>query len=523
MAARRDEWLSRAEAKRPDDVAELLATLRDTSVPKLEQRLMSLTHFPRTPAIGDAAVAFLNDFPVKVAENLTLAAVAVGLVVIHGAKPSALKRDVTVLERLAPWRTQVLDALRTTLEVRATPSTKRLENLDTKLAALPDGPGTKVTLKAAELLGVVRDARIGEAAASLLQRPPVKFDAANAYFTTAALLLSVHGGPAQRDVATALTSKLPQLSWLERTLPNDDATASTKTVTHTSEEDFLRLIAEDPSDESRVAVFTDWLLERGDPRGEFNALQRAGKTSATLQKKHEKQWLRSLGRAARRGSTVFRGGLPREVELLIMNAADVPLANEPVLATIESLEFVSYQPTNALLESPMLKSLTTLVTSPGQLAQAPTSLRAKLRTVGIRGDTVGFIDVDTFAPNATTLRLVDDWQVPERLRALPKRITHLDVQTSRPASWFAFASQLKTLDVRPAYWRQSEDGKRRVQFHFEDGRLTRIDCDGAPDERALETFCFEPLQTLKPAQRRGAVSNVKFKAAQQARFDSLCG
>ncbi|MGV3619629.1 MAG: TIGR02996 domain-containing protein [Archangium sp.] len=520
MAARRDEWLSRAEAKRPDDVEELLASLRDTSVPKLEHRLVALTHFPVTPAIGDAAAEFLNDFPLKVAENLTLAAVAVGLVVLHGS--TKVKRDVKVLERLAPWRAQVVDAL-----ARLKAPRKSLEDLDARLAVLSEGAGTKITAKAAELIDVTRDARIAEAAVKLLERPPVKFDAANAYFTVAALLLVAHGGPAQKNAAVKVAEKLVQLSWLERALPDDDANASVKRQPAQREDDFLSLIAEAPKDETRVAVFADWLLERGDPRGDFIVQQRAGKSGAALQKKHEKQWLRSLGRGAKRGATVFRGGLPREVFLFLMRPADVPLPDDPVLATLEALELVSYLPVEPLLTSPLLTSLKALTATHAHLAAAAPSVLKQLHTIGIRAQGASSnekpLETLALAPNATTLKLVVDWREPEHLEPLPDRITALDVEAMYPAPWFFFAERLETLDVRPAYAHESEDGKRRVHFHFEKGKLTRVSCDARPDERSLELFFFEPLQSLTRAQRRGAVADVKFTPEQQARFDSLCG
>lgn len=519
MAAKRDEWLSRAQAQRAEDVDDLLTTLRDTSVPGLERRLLSLTHFPRSPAIGDAAATFLNELPLKVAENLTLAAVAVGLVVVHGTRDVTLRRDVNVLPRLAPWRAQVVAALLKAVHRTRTTAT---HDLDARLAVLAEGPGTKVTSKAAALLEFPRDARIAEAAATLLERPPVKVDAANAYVTVAALLLSVHGGPAQRDVVRRLTAKLPQLSWLERALPDDDATASPKPSPQRTEADFLGFIAEDPSDDARVAAFADWLLERGDPRGDFIAQQRAGKAAATLQKKHEKRWLASLGRGARRGATVFRGGLPREVSLAMQQPADVPLADDPVLATIEAMEVVAYVPVDAFLASPMLKSLRTLVLAQKHLTLVGRDARLRLTTLGLRGDGQP-LDALALTPNVTTLKLIDDWREPSTLRALPSRITALDAEAMFPAPWFTFAARVATLVVRPAHSRETAEGRRRVQFHFERGRLVRLHSAATPDEDELETFCFGPLATLTPAQRRGAVADVDFTPKQATRFAALCG
>lgn len=61
-----------------------------------------------------------------------------------------------------------------------------------------------------------------------------------------------------------------------------------------SSNDLLELVYEDPFDLSRRQVLADSLLERGDPRGEFIALQLAKtdeKRQAALLKKHHKAWL----------------------------------------------------------------------------------------------------------------------------------------------------------------------------------------------------------------------------------------
>ena len=63
-------------------------------------------------------------------------------------------------------------------------------------------------------------------------------------------------------------------------------------------DDFLQDIARSPDDDALKRVFADWLLERGEPRGEFMALQLKEQRTdeelsreALLLKAHVKQWL----------------------------------------------------------------------------------------------------------------------------------------------------------------------------------------------------------------------------------------
>jgi uncharacterized protein (TIGR02996 family) len=63
-------------------------------------------------------------------------------------------------------------------------------------------------------------------------------------------------------------------------------------------EDFLQEIAARPDDDALKGVYADWLLEQGDPRGEFIALQLKGQRSdeersreATLIKQYADRWI----------------------------------------------------------------------------------------------------------------------------------------------------------------------------------------------------------------------------------------
>lgn len=70
------------------------------------------------------------------------------------------------------------------------------------------------------------------------------------------------------------------------------------------EKDFLRLVAEEPDDDEPRQVYADWLLEKGDPRGELIALQlREARQRLTLEeqkrvhellRRHIEDWLGDL-------------------------------------------------------------------------------------------------------------------------------------------------------------------------------------------------------------------------------------
>jgi uncharacterized protein (TIGR02996 family) len=69
-----------------------------------------------------------------------------------------------------------------------------------------------------------------------------------------------------------------------------------------------------PDDDGARQVVADWLAEKGDPRGEFIALQLSkqpgSKREKELEKKHGRDWLGPLGKVLLRGGVVFRRGFP---------------------------------------------------------------------------------------------------------------------------------------------------------------------------------------------------------------------
>ncbi len=511
-------------AARRDELDALLSDLRTLSAPRLEARLRALTSFTPDPRIAAAAVALLNDFPFRSREQLGAAAVATGLALLHGVNARSLVATVKVeSERTGAWRAAVVPAL---VKALGTP-TKAAP--PAALDGFTEGPATKVAERASALIDCTRDARIGDAAAALLHRAPIKATVEHPYFTIAALLLSVHGEPKHRAIVQRFVAQVPALGWLEQTLPTDDAVAPHEAPGAESEASLLRFIAEDPSDDARVAVFTDWLLEHSDPRGEFNALQRGSPESrriAQLQKKHEKQWLRSLARGALRGTAVFRNGVLREVHISAWKPADLPLSDEPVLATLQSLELDggSNLPLADVLRSPMLKSLRSLTAKTTLLTTAPATMLNALTSLGVLHERDVSLEVLASCPNVKRLMLREgNWADVKLVTPHLSRLTHLEVETHEPAKWFAVAKQIAELDVWPAWARSSAEGKRRARFHFERGQLTKVDAQTTPDATALELWLFEPLESLHPAQRHGATLDAELPAAATQRFTSLCG
>jgi uncharacterized protein (TIGR02996 family) len=120
-----------------------------------------------------------------------------------------------------------------------------------------------------------------------------------------------------------------------------------------SEEALLAAIYERPFEDGSRLVYADWLLERGDPRGEFITLQfkrRAGglteaegKREAALLKKHGRQWLGALAPVCSFGkgyarTTFERGFLCRADIILSVGKKLEPLWRASEWRTVEALD-----------------------------------------------------------------------------------------------------------------------------------------------------------------------------------------
>lgn len=229
------QWVALAETKDSKHLAELLATLEDTSLPQLEHRFLALALWPSTPAIGEAAAAFFRRFPVRFREQLGAGCAALGALVVHGAPPGFAKK----LEKLdapndvvPPWRDLVARSAATFLEAKRKAPTfesgaagpalpkgpraalqqawleraalRREAELAELLSCLTDGPATDVTERVSALIGWPRSAAIADAAARLVERPIVRFNPATALFPVLALALAAHGDASHGAAVTSV-------------------------------------------------------------------------------------------------------------------------------------------------------------------------------------------------------------------------------------------------------------------------------------------------------------------------------
>lgn len=554
MAARRDDWLLRLEAKGAD-LEPLLAQVMDTSLPRLEARLLTLATLPTQPSIARVAEAFFAAFPVRFREQLGTACAAVGVAWLHRAKPAAFARLPKLKapnSQVNAWYQLVPGALSAALGPRSKPrkiATAPLpagpraalqeawleraascdpDQLPGLLECFAQGPSTDLAARAVALLSFPVEARIADAAVAFLERPSVRVSAEVPLFTVLALVLCVHGHRGNRKAVERFVGQLPSLGWLEAALPDVAPNAATSPKKRTAdaprtEAEFLRYLADAPHDDARRALFTDWLLEQGAPRGEFMALQRAGreltpkemKRMAALQKKHEREWLGSLHGGHRKGTARYVDGVLRELELSMWRGSEVPQPDEPRLATLQRLELDggTNLPLGAMFAAPVWPSLASLTAPLWVLEQVPAALLDSLGELGVVEPSLAdprkpfdFL-AQRALPKLRSLRLVGQWwrdvAAFERL-PLRARLERVEVETTTPELWFPQAAKLERLDVLPGASKYSEEGQRRFRFHFQRGHPLRISVPRSPPPETLRERLLVPLGHLPAEARRGA-------------------
>ncbi|HEY0881377.1 MAG TPA: TIGR02996 domain-containing protein [Archangium sp.] len=136
-----------------------------------------------------------------------------------------------------------------------------------------------------------------------------------------------------------------------------------------AEETLLRELAERPDDRALRLVFSDWLLERGDERGEVIALHERGNLSLTERRRvarittaKSKDWLGPLAPLADPHRTRFTGGFLEELVCAPgrPQALFDALTNDPRLGTVRSLVVPAAQvpvPLGGFLGAPALRRL----------------------------------------------------------------------------------------------------------------------------------------------------------------------
>ena len=137
-------------------------------------------------------------------------------------------------------------------------------------------------------------------------------------------------------------------------------------------DDFVREIGENPEDDDLRQVFADWLLEKGDPWGEFINLQyqklagtlteKQKKRERSLLYRHRRIWLGPLARAVKVSSVVFERGFPVICESATSASwKDVNSSvGDPRWATIREIRGTTYEWERAIRD-PGMRSLRTVI------------------------------------------------------------------------------------------------------------------------------------------------------------------
>jgi uncharacterized protein (TIGR02996 family) len=492
MATRRgteafDELVRSKDLARVDEVVTALATAKGT---RREAGWLAVTMWPATAALGASARQWLIDFPVAYREDLGVAAAVVGAFLVHRGSAAGFAH-LEAIERSSPllsvWRSAVTRAL-ARFEQRATArrgpaasstlpagprgavqqawmalvETREVAVVSTLCARLSDGPATDVVERLVALVDFPRSGEVADAAAALVDKPLVAVNVSSPLFTLLGLVLLAHGDESHRPALQSLGGKVPSLAWLELALPKVTKASprrASPTKNASTDDDRLEAIAASPDDLDLRRAWADSLLERGDPRGEFMALQLADralvpkelKRVTALQKKHQRAWLRTLWPAVIKDSVRFDGGVLSAVGLSFWGPAGRgPNPNDVQLATVTEVTLSGGGPhAEAFLRSPRLGRVRRLRLSASVLAALPLERLAMLERLAL--------DVQ-WSPEPFTLRaastvlaglalghletlelcgtlMLDDVSVAASSRWLPQ-LQRLVVHSTLPQRWF---------------------------------------------------------------------------------------
>jgi uncharacterized protein (TIGR02996 family) len=215
-----------------------------------------------------------------------------------------------------------------------------------------DGPATQIAERAAALLPWPKDPRIAEAALAA-RRGKLVSDPLHALWPALENLFAVHaGGALRKEVAVDPALAAPRWISERRGGPDASAPAPAKpgAVPKTAAEWEAWSLAA-PDDLARRALWADWLLERGDPRGELMMLQllereltpkEQGRVNA-LVKKHGRAWLGTVGQIAEQRGLRFERGVAVAVSLKPVPDGRV-VDDDPNWATVRELEIPEQAP-----------------------------------------------------------------------------------------------------------------------------------------------------------------------------------
>lgn len=191
----------------------------------------------------------------------------------------------------------------------------------------------------------------------------------------------------------------------------------------TSGDELLAQLAERPFDRALRLVFSDWLQEQGDPRGEVIALCEKGELSLTqrrrvqrLTEQHAAAWLGPLVTVADVQACRWDGGfLDTFVAGAPASTAWRDVVGEPRLATVRSLAFPLMRepaPVGPFLAHPVLRHV--------QRLQLGTDLLERLvrAPLGFSPEKLALASWGTFGPELAVLERLDAFPSARRLELI---------------------------------------------------------------------------------------------------------
>ncbi len=183
-------------------------------------------------------------------------------------------------------------------------------------------------------------------------------------------------------------------------------------------------ILANPGDDGARLVYADWLQERGDPRGEFIALQMQGaspKRQRELLRLHQKEWLGPLAPAVMKDGLRFERGFLDACRLMV---TAIPLAEKLVgareLGTVRDLDVTAFGTLHyllPLLQNPVMRALRVVRGADTRIFAAATPLPIEELEIGfVYGRPLEErLAKCTCLPRLRRLRLADSLLLPDRL------------------------------------------------------------------------------------------------------------